>query len=363
MFVGLEILCLFLFSAAYSNTISYRKYTIFGIGIAALIVLYFLGVRFSAFTDVRLDGNGVITDKVGSFGIIGSSFVPLYLIWAMILLWKNVPHPKSRSIEIGLTVLLAGILIGGLFNLPFPLLSISNVICLLLIGNAVIRLQILNPIRDLNEDLQASLKEKEVLLKEIHHRVKNNFSIIASLLKLQAADIRSPQGGEKALNLCSDRIHSMAMVHEQLYQSDHFSEVDMKSYIENLVDHLLSIYTTTTAITTAIETENISVDITQAVPCGLILNELISNAFIHAFPDRGEGRINVSLNKNEENRMALLVTDDGIGMPESFDHRLSHSLGFQLVNILTEQLNGTIAVSAGNGTEIKIEFPANFSPR
>jgi two-component sensor histidine kinase len=309
-------------------------------------------------TNIRLNNVGLVTDKIGTFVMIGTFFIPVYIVWSMVIMWKNKPDLKNRYIEIGLTVLLAGTLTGGLLNVPFPLMSVSNVVSLLFIGYAIIKLQILNPIRDLNEELQASILEKEVLLKEIHHRVKNNFNIITSLLHLQAKDIHSLREGKEALQLCSDRIQSMALVHEHLYKSDKLSAVDMKLYVENMANHLLSIYETTTNIDIALNINYISVAITQAVPCGLILNELISNALLHAFPDLKEGRITISINRTADNQIILRVGDDGTGIPESFDIYHPQSLGLQLVNILTEQLEGKIFVSTHPGTEVQIVFPS-----
>ena len=205
------------------------------------------------------------------------------------------------------------------------------------------------------EKIKLSLKEKEVLLREIHHRVKNNLQIVSSLLSLQSQYIRD--------NLCADmlkesqnRIRSMALIHEKLYQSEDLASINADEYIRTLVHGLHRSYAARTdQITVTINVEDISLRVDTAIPCGLIINELVSNSLKHAFPRR-KGEIKVilhSLNGDIE----LSVTDNGIGLPEDIDFRTTETLGLRLVTILAEdQLNGEIELDRTEGTAFHIRF-------
>jgi PAS domain S-box-containing protein len=208
------------------------------------------------------------------------------------------------------------------------------------------------------EKLLASLREKEVMLKEIHHRVKNNLQIVSSLLKLQSGYIRDPE----ALGLFKDsynRVRSMALIHEKLYRSSDLSGIDASEYIHNLVANLCSAYgVCSEKIAVKIDVEKIAIDIDTAIPCGLIINELVSNSLKYAFPEGKQGLVTINLKLSQDNRkmFVLTVADDGIGLPPNFDLETSDSLGLQLVFNLTEQLGGTIQVSGNKGTFYKIIF-------
>jgi len=207
------------------------------------------------------------------------------------------------------------------------------------------------------EQIKASLKEKEILLNEIHHRVKNNLEIISSLLDMSSMRTRN----QHAINLLSDahsKIHTMALIHSQLYQSDRFDRIDMGSYIGKLVDYLSQVYTTKkTLITPIIEHSNIYLTVTQAIPCALVLNEAISNAFKHAFKEGQKGTIEISMQRSTDDTISIRVRDDGIGMPEEIDIYTADSLGLKLMrNLVQEQLMGKIQVERTEGTEIFIEF-------
>jgi PAS domain S-box-containing protein len=206
------------------------------------------------------------------------------------------------------------------------------------------------------EKIRASLKEKEVLLKEIHHRVKNNLQIVSSLLYLQAAKTEHP-GAVSALKESRARVKSMALIHERLYQSPNLASVDMGGYTRNLVFDLYHSYRTqesSVRLTTNIE--DITLGITEAIPCGLIINELISNALKHAFPEGREGEITIELVKEGANRTTLTVSDNGIGFPEQVDWLNSPSLGLTLINSLVGQLEGTIELDRRGGTTFTIRF-------
>ncbi|MBI1836948.1 MAG: PAS domain S-box protein [Flavobacteriia bacterium] len=205
------------------------------------------------------------------------------------------------------------------------------------------------------KEIVASLQEKEILLKEIHHRVKNNLQIISSILNLQSSFVQD----QKILDILQDsrnRIRSMAMIHESLYRTTNFSSINFSNYIYNISSNLLATY--------RINEENInfksnlnSVDLIldQAIPCGLMVNELITNAIKYAFPNNLKGEIKISL-EEKENTVYLRVEDDGIGLPKDFDIENLESLGLQLVVSLTEQLNGNIEILKEKGTKFLITF-------
>jgi PAS domain S-box-containing protein len=211
------------------------------------------------------------------------------------------------------------------------------------------------------ERLRASLKEKEVLLKEIHHRVKNNLQVISSLLKLQSGYIKD----KEALELFTDsynRVRSMALIHEKLYQSQNLAQIDAADYIPNLVSNLFRSYSVSSdAINLKIEVENIWLDADTAIPCGLIMNELVSNSIKYAFPSGRTGEIMVKFFVTGEDKCCMIVRDDGAGMPPDFDLEEAESLGLQLVWNLTGQLGGDIELSSEGGTSFKITFPRKLN--
>ena len=208
------------------------------------------------------------------------------------------------------------------------------------------------------EALKASLAEKEVLLKEIHHRVKNNMQVISSLVSLQADTVGNAVIQE-VLRDVSHRVRSMALVHERLYQSTDLARIDLAEYAQSLVHYLRRVYDSSGAscVHVATDLEPVSIPVNQAVPCGLILNELVNNAFKHAFPENRPGKINVSLSPDGENGVILKVQDDGQGLPDGFDWRQSGSLGFHLIHLLARQLDASVtAVSHSPSTIFTIEF-------
>jgi len=212
--------------------------------------------------------------------------------------------------------------------------------------------------RQAEEQLKASLKEKEVLLKEIHHRVKNNLQIISSLLSLQAEEIRDPAALEKFRD-SQARIQSMALVHEKLYQSKDLGKIDMGAYIASLAQTLVHAQgggQQNARIRLQVEAEEQYVTLDTAIPCGLILNELLSNALKHAFPGGRAGRIAIRFRKAAEDRFTLTVEDDGEGLPEQFDLQQSPSLGLRIVHALTDQLDGQLRMQHNGGASFGLTF-------
>ncbi len=204
--------------------------------------------------------------------------------------------------------------------------------------------------------IQTSLQEKEVLLKEIHHRVKNNLQIISSLLDLQSDYIQDKQVLD-ALKDSQNRIRSMALVHTQLYQSKDLGQIDMATYIWNLVSYLNQAYTISLGgITWQIDIDQFFLDIDTAIPCGLIISELVSNCLKHAFPENREGQIRLDF-RPDGHFFKLVVSDNGVGLPLELDFPHNKSLGLQLVGMLIHQLDGTIEIDRNGGTTFKITFP------
>jgi PAS domain S-box-containing protein len=206
------------------------------------------------------------------------------------------------------------------------------------------------------EILKASLQERDVMLREIHHRVKNNIQIISSLLRLQSRRITDEKALE-ALGESQNRIKSMALIHEKLYQSQDFAQIDFADYISKMITHLFAIYRVEfSRVKHRVEAEDIKLDINRAIPCGLIINELITNALKHAFPGEREGELVVRMHRDGEGRYELSIKDSGVGLPEVFDINQKKTLGFQIVSDLVRQLDGSIEVRSGRGTEILIQF-------
>lgn len=211
--------------------------------------------------------------------------------------------------------------------------------------------------KQIEAQLTNSLKEKEVLLKEIHHRVKNNLQIISSLLKLQSEYIQDPM----VVSLFKDsynRVRSMALIHEHLYQSLGLAQIEAERYIQNLVTNLTQSYHFAgLTLNLQIQVDPILLDIDTAIPCGLILNELICNALKYAFPGQKNGQIEIWLRVLNEGEWSLGVQDNGVGLPAEFDLEQTDSLGLQLVVNLTQQLEGELIVMPGQGTGLEVRFP------
>jgi PAS domain S-box-containing protein len=206
------------------------------------------------------------------------------------------------------------------------------------------------------EELQASVREKEVLLKEVHHRVKNNLQLVASLLHLQSDQLKDPED-QALFEDIQNRVRSMALIHESLYHTGDFAHFNFARYVGNLSTHLFQAYRAETShICLHTELEEVAFDVDTAVPCGLILNELLTNALKYAFPDGRTGDIHIGL-RDEAGHVTLRVHDTGIGFPEGLDFRHTEPLGLQLVGMLTEQLGGTITLARERGTTFAVTFP------
>jgi len=204
-------------------------------------------------------------------------------------------------------------------------------------------------------ELQEALKEKSFLLKEIYHRVKNNLQIISSLLSLQV-DYTKNAESQFILKESAVRVKSMALVHEMLYQSENLAKIDMAVYIKQLFEYLREIFQLNAdKIKYELELDSVLLSIDKAISCGLVINELITNVFKHAFPINTNGHIKLTLQKIEKT-IIVIVNDTGIGIPDNIQFENSTSLGMQLIRNLTKQLNGTIALDRKNGSTFTLKF-------
>ena len=203
--------------------------------------------------------------------------------------------------------------------------------------------------------LKESVKEKEILLKEIHHRVKNNMQIISSLLNIQTRYLDD----EESINVLKEsqnRVKSMAMIHEKLYGSSDFNKIYFDDYIESLVWDLFYSYSIEKGtINPILEIDDVKLNIETSIPCGLIITELVSNSLKYAFPNQLKGELKVSL-KNKDDHYKLIISDNGIGFPKNIDFKNTKSLGLELVNNLVEQIDGNIQLENSKGTKFKITF-------
>ncbi len=222
-------------------------------------------------------------------------------------------------------------------------------------------------LRAANQELSAANRGKEALLKEIHHRVKNNLQVIASLLNLQLGHVQDAAACG-VIRECQNRIRAIAIAHEKLYQFRDLARIEMGEYLRNLVGHLFRTFLVKPeAIRVQLAADKVALDIEQAIPCCLIINELLTNALKYAFPDGRVGEISVSLKAEAPDRAggipyALAIGDTGVGFPEGVDFRATASLGMQLVMTFVEQLGGEITLAAGPGTVWTIRFTAGAKP-
>ncbi len=216
--------------------------------------------------------------------------------------------------------------------------------------------------RDITEQKHAekqimeSLNEKEILLREIHHRVKNNMQIISSLLRLQSRSIKDKKMSEM-FKQSQSRIRSMALIHETLYKSEDMARIDFAVYVDRLTTHLFSMYRVElNVVNLKVDLKDVYLDINRAIPCGLIINELVSNSLKHAFPSKEKGEISVKMHKDKRDKYTLIVKDTGMDFPDRIDFQNPETLGLQIINDLTNQLGGTIRLEKKAGTTFRIEF-------
>jgi two-component sensor histidine kinase len=217
--------------------------------------------------------------------------------------------------------------------------------------------------RDVTKQIQQqqlnmeSLKEKEILLAEIHHRVKNNLAVVSGMMQLQALEEENKEIKDRLFDGIS-RVKTMANIHEQLYKSNSFSKLEFSDNIRSLVYSIQKTFQARTRVNVHFNCELVQININQAIPCSLIMNEVVTNIFKHAFPDRDTGDIFIDLSKCESsNNVLLSVRDNGIGLPDNFDTMTGGSLGLNLIDVLAQQLDADYTyASNGEGTNFDIRF-------
>jgi len=218
------------------------------------------------------------------------------------------------------------------------------------------RASLLEQLRLSNTQLSAAIGERDVLLQEVHHRVNNNLQVISSMINLQLRQLRDT-GGRHALVECQTRVQAIALVHEQLYRSRDHGAVPFSEYARRLATSVFqAIGTAPGSIRLELAMADVALTIDKAIPCGLIMNELITNSLKHAFPGERPGTLRVSLERDGEAGIRLMVKDDGIGLPDGFDMVRSDSLGLQLIRILADQLDGTLTCRGDHGAEFTLAF-------
>ncbi|MGI8745831.1 MAG: chemotaxis protein CheB [Bryobacteraceae bacterium] len=212
--------------------------------------------------------------------------------------------------------------------------------------------------KKIEEELREAVKEKEILIKEIHHRVKNNLQVITSLLNLQSGHITDVKAKD-TLEQTRIRVRAIATIHDLLYKSGSLARVDMEEHILTLAQDLYSVYgVQPERVRVTVEIHEVNLDIDQAMPCTLMINELMSNAFKYAFPDESPGEIAIVLERTGQTDYCLSLKDNGVGLPPDLDFRNTQSMGLQLINIFVDQLQGSAKVLPGPGTHWEIRFPA-----
>jgi len=210
------------------------------------------------------------------------------------------------------------------------------------------------------EKIKASLREKEIMLQEIHHRVKNNMQVIISLMRIQARRTKNSKLANY-LQTLQDRIFSMSLIHDHFYKKPELDKINIASYIIELIDHLFFIYSKKEGqIQINLDLKKIYLGLNKAIPFGMLVNEIITNVLKHAFPGKKKGNLSVKLYKDEKRKIHLIFNDNGIGIPEEIDIENPSTLGMQLIRDLTQQLDGEIQIKSNGGTQIKVIFPENY---
>jgi two-component sensor histidine kinase len=277
-----------------------------------------------------------------------------------VLLAGVVLSPLGLALTIAAA--LGGLVVSGLFIPDLPMAFIMPTIGLVLnvavfsLATASLQRRYFAQRARVEGQIRTSLHVKEVLLKEIHHRVKNNLQVVSSLLSLQAGQT-DDQLATALLNDSQNRVKAMALIHENLYQSSDLGRINFTDYVNGLLQFLIPAYQTAGQVAFQAQAEDIWLSLDCAVPCGLIINELVSNALKHAFPGGLDGLVQVEMHRDGE-QFTLSVKDNGIGLPAGFNFRNTTSLGLQLVRSLAYQLDGSVEMLDGVGTAVKITFPA-----
>lgn len=224
------------------------------------------------------------------------------------------------------------------------------------------RERLLDRLTSVNAALTRSLSEREVLLQEVHHRVKNNLQVISSLINMQVRKLKTRGAETDALLECQTRVQAIAMIHEQLYQSKDYARVPFSNYVRSLATSVFDALEVSGfgpsrgAVSLHLSIDDVAISVDRAIPCGLILNELITNALKHAFPLGRRGEVHVELKRQSGRRLMLVVRDDGVGLSDRVDIHRANSLGLQLVRTLAEQLDANLEVTSEAGASFSLSF-------
>jgi len=272
-----------------------------------------------------------------------------------ILLLQN--EAQLQASELSRARLTKNLMIAGTGVLLFILALLWSRYLIKQKTNRMLEIQQLE-INQTNSRLQQLLDEKELLMREIHHRVKNNLQIVMSLLNTQSSFLESGTA-LTAIRQSQQRIHSISLIHQKLYQSNSFTRIEMSGYIHELIDFLKDSFNVDQRITFVTHLDVVHLDVTQAVPLGLLLNEAISNALKYAFPDGRQGEITIRFHHIVDDQYSLSITDNGIGWPPGFNPQATNSLGMSLMKGLSKQLNGNFKIENGTGLSIQLIFKAD----
>ncbi len=305
----------------------------------------------------------VISQEVfGGWLLGGAGNYPLEHLTIPFLVWAAVrfgPRGAASSVFILSAIAIQGTIMGyG----PFRRETENESLLLLQVfigavaATALVLAAAVTERRRAREQLRASLEEKEVMLKEIHHRVKNNLQVISSLLNLQSRymEAKPPQ---EILRESRDRIRSMALIHDKLYRSKNLSRIDFAEYVRSLAADLFRSYGVNgNTVQLRVNIQDVLINVDAATTCGLIINELVSNSLKHAFPAGRKGEITIDLCSESDGKLRLSIADNGIGLPRGFDFKNTESLGLKLVRILTDQLRGSVELDSSSGAQFNIVF-------
>jgi len=207
-----------------------------------------------------------------------------------------------------------------------------------------------------NTSLQRLVEEKEWLLKEIHHRVKNNFHIVMGLLGTQSGYLKNEEA-IKAMNESQHRVHAMSLIHQKLYQSENLSAINMSDYIHELIDYLRDSFNIRQSIQFNLQIDPIKLGLSHCIPLGLIINEAITNSIKYAFLDNGDGVIDIYFKEGSAHHLLLVIHDSGVGLPAaSYTEHFYDSMGMRLMHGLSDDIDGTFSIRNNNGTEITLDF-------
>lgn len=265
---------------------------------------------------------------------------------------KNCPHKKLLSDGVEHRSEVEEKNLGGYFLVTAsPILDLDGSI----LGSIHIAHDITHR-KEMEKKLEKTLEDKDILMKEIYHRVKNNLMVISSLLSLQSMYI-TDKHTQDIFRESQYRAKAMALIHEKLYRSTDLKSIDFTEYTENLTKDLYNTYTSDKSlIKLVVDIEEVKLDVETSIPLGLILNELLTNSLKHGFPENRSGEVTVELHCLDENEFELSVSDNGIGFPEDIDYKNTDSLGMRIVNSLTEQIEGELIIDRDNGTKFTIKF-------